>query len=61
MITSDRNVYVAGHTTRETKEAAQQEAERQGISLSLYLDQALQQKLEADADLKDIIDDSCAG
>lgn len=44
----DRSAYVAGHTTPEVKEAVKREAEKQGTSVSQYVDQALQKKLAED-------------
>ena len=48
VITSDRNAYVAGHTTPEVKDAVKKEAEKQSISVSKYIDLALQRKLQED-------------
>ena len=47
-IVSDRNAYIAGHVTPETKKAVQEEAVKQSISVSKYLDIAIRKKLAED-------------
>lgn len=45
MITSLRNEFIGGHTTKPVKEALKAEAQKQGLSVSAFLELAVVHKL----------------